>query len=270
MKNSCLFGKVNYYQKYDNFTITETVYPPNSILEPHSHKNHLLSIVLSGSLTENYKLETFNDKSKSIIFKPANEIHSNIFHKQGAKCLNFELSEKWIENLKAYGLDLNKIINTNKLNNDSIITRLKNEYKLNDKYSKLIMEGLLIELFANIFRNEEIKDKDNRPDWLLKAITMIDTSENINISVKQVSDALNIHLITFIKTFKKHFNITPGEYINQKKLTAICNELLEGNKSLLDISYQFNFFDQSHFNKFFKKYLGVTPSEYKRLNKNSY
>lgn len=260
-------GSVAYNRQIGQFKITETFYSPELVLNAHSHEHPVLSIVLDGSLTELYKNKVYEHDPMSIIYKPAQKVHSNKFHDKGARCLNIEFTQNWIERLDEIGLKMDHTLNTKNYQNNSILTRLKNELKTSDKYSEIIIEGLLIELFADIMRSNEQKEKTTTPKWLIEIINYMDSATDEKLSINELATRAGVHPVHLINTFKKYYHVTPGEYLRQKKIDLVCVELCKSGKSLIDIALQFKFSDQSHFNKFFKKYIGVTPSQYIELHK---
>lgn len=80
------------------------------------------------------------------------------------------------------------------------------------------------------------------------------TDFNMSISISQKS---------FIQKFKKHFLLTPSEYIKLKQVNYAIQLLQSNNsKKLIDIGLDSGFYDQSHFIKVFKKFCGVTPKQF--------
>lgn len=77
---------------------------------------------------------------------------------------------------------------------------------------------------------------------------------NMSISISQKS---------FIQKFKKHFHLTPGEYVKLKQVNYAI-QLLQNKSSekLIDIGLDAGFYDQSHFIRVFKKFCGVTPKQF--------
>ena len=262
-------GAVENYRQIGNFIISETSYLPNEVLKAHSHSENILSIVLSGGLTELHNNEAFDLKRMDVTYKPANQVHSNKVGKFGAKCLNIELPQKWIEHIKELGIIADHSLHITGYQNSSFFARLKNELKAQDKYSEVLIDGLLTELFAEMLRISELKGKKAEPKWLLEIVNYIESTTDEKISISDLAEIAKVHPVHLINTFKKYYRITPAEFLRQKKIDLICKELCNSNKPLVDIALQFKFSDQSHFNKFFKRYVGVTPSQYMELNKTS-
>jgi len=80
---------------------------------------------------------------------------------------------------------------------------------------------------------------------------------NLSISISQKS---------FIQKFKRHYLLTPSNYIKLKKVNAAI-QLLQKNSGdkLIDIGLDAGFYDQSHFIKIFKKFCGQKPKEFRKF-----
>lgn len=88
-------------------------------------------------------------------------------------------------------------------------------------------------------------------------------------SLKDFNLSLSITQKSFIQKFKKHYLLTPSQYV---KLTQVnyAIQLMKQTKSgkLTDIGLESGFYDQSHFIKVFKKFCGKTPREFNTEIKN--
>lgn len=68
----------------------------------------------------------------------------------------------------------------------------------------------------------------------------------------------------FTRTFSKHLNVTPYQYILQRKIDRAKVLLSMTDIAITDVSYQLGFGSHANFYKAFKKYVGKSPDEYKR------
>lgn len=68
--------------------------------------------------------------------------------------------------------------------------------------------------------------------------------------------------------FKKLAGMTLQNYINECRQNIIERKLLTTELSVTQLAADFNFTDESHFNKSFKKYWGVSPLKYRMQQKN--
>lgn len=68
----------------------------------------------------------------------------------------------------------------------------------------------------------------------------------------------------FSAYFKRNFDMSYRDYINEYRAKLIEKRLSVPTLTLKEIANEFGFSDASHLNKAFKKYKGVSPSAYKK------
>jgi len=83
------------------------------------------------------------------------------------------------------------------------------------------------------------------------------------LSLKILSEALNL-TETYIGTcFKKHMKTTVMAYVKQRKIERSKQLMKQADLSLTDISDILGFYDLSHFSRVFKKHIGISPTDYR-------
>ncbi len=97
---------------------------------------------------------------------------------------------------------------------------------------------------------------------IVEAVRMIYQSHG-SIRVKELNEKLHISLSPFEKRFRKLVGTSPKKFASIVRFNVALSSL-ENNKSLLEICYENNFFDQAHFIKDFKQFTGVTPDKLKK------
>lgn len=106
--------------------------------------------------------------------------------------------------------------------------------------------------------------KDIQIDKLIvEAITLIYQS-NGTIRIKDLNDKLFISQSPFEKRFRKIVGTSAKKFASIVRFNSVLNNLNE-TKSLTEICYENNFFDQAHFIKDFKQFTGETPENFKRF-----
>jgi AraC-like DNA-binding protein len=86
------------------------------------------------------------------------------------------------------------------------------------------------------------------------------------LSVEDLASASNISVSALERRFRKHFNKTPRQYINEVRLDNGRQLLLETDKSVGVIAVETGFADHSHFTRAFTKQYGMTPSKVRESN----
>lgn len=83
-----------------------------------------------------------------------------------------------------------------------------------------------------------------------------------NVRIGKLSEQLYTSQSPLEKRFRKCVGTTPKKFASIVRFNALLNEL-NSEKSLTDLCYAYQFFDQAHFIKDFRKYTGTTPDEFR-------
>lgn len=98
---------------------------------------------------------------------------------------------------------------------------------------------------------------------IVEAVKLIYQSRG-NIRIKELSEKLFISQSPFEKRFRKLVGTTPKKFASIIRFNAVLDNL-DKTRSLTEICYENNFFDQAHFIKDFKQFTGDTPENFKRF-----
>lgn len=85
-----------------------------------------------------------------------------------------------------------------------------------------------------------------------------------DISVESLASACNISVSALERRFRKHFDKTPRQYINEVRLDNARQMLLETDKAIGTIALETGFSDHSHFTREFRKQYGAPPRAVRR------
>ena len=106
--------------------------------------------------------------------------------------------------------------------------------------------------------------KDIETDKLIVEAVKIIYQAKGTIRIKELNNRLFISQSPFEKRFRKLVGTTPKKFASIVRFNTVLDNLND-TKSLTDICYENNFFDQAHFIKDFKQYTGDTPENFKRF-----
>lgn len=133
-------------------------------------------------------------------------------------------------------------------------TFLDTFYKTGDNKKRvLLLEAFLLKIYKPL-------EKEN---LLQKALNQLTDFENES-SIEKIAQGINLNARTFNRLFGKHFGISPVAF---KKIArfrhSMKNKLFhERVKTLTEIGYESNFYDQSYFIKMYKNLTGNNPSKF--------
>jgi AraC-like DNA-binding protein len=148
---------------------------------------------------------------------------------------------------------------------DALYTWAKHLQKV--KHTQNQTENLLLDVYQKYLNQKSGSKKI--PAWAkeLKEIIQDQIDTNLTLSLKEVSQSLNVHPTYLSREFSKYFDdLSFGDYIRKLRIEKAIQLLRDSDHSLSEVAYLTGFSDQSHFNRIFKKYTQQNPSEYRKKN----
>ncbi len=106
--------------------------------------------------------------------------------------------------------------------------------------------------------------KDIETDKLIIEAVKLIYQSNGTIRVKEINEKLFISQSPFEKRFRKVVGTTAKKFASFVRFNSVLDNMSK-TKSLTEICYENNFFDQAHFIKDFKQFTGDTPEKFKHF-----
>lgn len=232
-----------------SYTIIETIVPMETTVLPHL--GLVIAIQFKGDV-----LSCNNDKNESIPALTVSGIRKNFrrfsykantgtilisFTETGA----FSLFGKTVFDLFGFAEPLENLVKSYLLKElQERIVSASNQDRI------MLIENFIIASLKNL-----VPDK-----LVLNAIAKIQYSKGLH-KIKDISKQLYISQDAFEKRFRNIVGSTPKQYSTIVKLKSIVESQKQHN-SLTQLSYNFEFYDQSHFIKQFKDFAGQTPKDF--------
>lgn len=136
------------------------------------------------------------------------------------------------------------------------------KYHQNEKHTANPIEAVFLDVYKKFLKSKGGKV----PVWAkeLKEIIQDQIDTNLALSLKSISQSLNVHPSYLSREFSKYFDdLSFGDYIRKLRIEKAI-QLLGTGSSLAEIAYLTGFSDQSHFTRIFKKQTGSNPSAYRK------
>jgi AraC family transcriptional regulator len=266
----CFAGRELGRRELGGFTVCETLYRPDQDIPHHSHEMTYISIVLRGSYTEYCDSKSAEVSLGQVIFHLAGESHSNRFHESGGQVLNIELSQAFLERLThSRGIPANRRRILNSSYALQLGLRLRKEFSEADVPSCLAIEGLTMELMAEIFRDQIVRQKLRNCTWLDNVMEILNDRYNQRITLDDLASSVSVHPVHLARAFRKRYLYSVGEHIRKLRIEAACRELLNSDDSISEVALRTGFSDQSHLCRALKRYAGMSPLHFRRAKQQS-
>lgn len=106
--------------------------------------------------------------------------------------------------------------------------------------------------------------KIKNEDAIYRAVCFINENLENDLSIKTISQNINMSKSVLYDKFHHYFHCTVSEYIKKKRISKSVEFLIKTDLSMEEISQKVGFSSASYFTKIFKKQMGVTPVKYKK------
>ncbi|MFV0480231.1 MAG: AraC family transcriptional regulator [Anaerorhabdus sp.] len=147
------------------------------------------------------------------------------------------------------------------------IKTLYQEAKAKSDSYALISQNLLEVLLINIIRRTQVHltveapKKSTRECAYVKQY--IDKHFYEDISLEKLCELSFINKYYLVHSFKKYYNVSPIQYLQQRRLDEACNLLKNTDFSISEISQIVGMSSESYFIQVFKKNFKTTPRRYR-------
>lgn len=241
------------------------MYLPNTRLRHHSHPNAYFCITLSGTYEEIYGNRQRGCKPSTLVFHPADEVHADHFLEKGGHLFRLEISGSWANRIHPYSSVLQTAADFTGGPLITLVTKLYRECYQPDSVSNLVIEGLALEIIAEMSRCKTIKSGHNQPRWVLQAKEFLHEHFAEKLNPAAMAELLDVHPVHLARTFRRFHGCTMGEYVRQLRIETSARYLSTSDMPIADISALVGFVDQSHFSKNFKRSTGFAPAQYRNI-----
>lgn len=261
-----IYGRCLRKVEVAGFTVMDAVYPPGMQLHHHSHEQATLSFVLKGRFCETLSSGSENCGPQSLISRPPGAAHANLYGPEGARNLIIEVSSSRLDLIQTYARINMRPMICRGGQQALLAVRLHRELDACDRASILTIEGLALELLAEIWCHRAVGVPASI-SCLKRAEEYLHSNFDQPIGLADVAFAAGVHPAYLARVFRLRRRCTVGEYLRQIRLTWAAEQLGTSDAPIADISLRAGFYDQSHFTNRFKQFTGLTPSAFRQAHR---
>jgi len=227
--------------------------PPGLRLRSHTHGSSQLVFVLEGSYRERWAGRDLRLRPGSVIFRPADAPHANVF--DGGEVLALLVSyrrDRLPGSARSPGpIEVPPLL-------ADLRAQVEVELRRDDPESALALEGLALLLAARVTR---FARAGRPPAWLADALHFIDTRHTDSIGLSAVAAAVGRSRTTVAAAFRRFVGRSAGDTIRGTQVRSAVARLRGSNLPLAEVAVECGFYDQAHMGRWVKRATGLTPGE---------
>jgi len=188
------------------------------------------------------------------------------------------MQEKYMEPLKRKIFHLPSYLKGEQSWEKDIINKFNEIFKI---YSgkklgyELSIKALLYLILSDIFSNDGFSSRKERTpseiyqsERLKSVLNYIHENYSKKLTIKDMSQIVNMSEGHFCRFFKQMVRRTPIDYLNNYRMNEATKLLLEKDKKIFEVALDVGFDNFSYFINIFKHYLNCTPSQYRNKTRN--
>lgn len=220
-------------------------------VERHTHEEPHFVLVLAGGYMSSARGAPEISSAPLLVFNPAGTTHQDRFYGGRGRFL---------------------AVSGGPTENEIDATILRQPYamwsarsilaELQSSWDPLVAEARALQLISLVQKpsSDEPRDAASPPTWVGRAVEMIFTSDDRDLSIADIAGNVGVHPVHLARVFRLYLGCAPGEYLRGRRLERAVALLGSGLASLADISADAGFCDQAHMTRTFRRRLGATPS----------
>lgn len=225
----------------------------------HAHEHAFFYFVLQGKSTERFGSRTRVVVAGTLVFHPAGQSHANHWHAAG-QCLHLELAPATLAWARELGAALDQTVEFRGGWPVWLAGRIHRELAAADTVAPLALEGLALELLAEVSRPAGASTSEQSPCCLRQARAFLDAHFADQVSLAEAAAAAGVHPSHLARVFRRQMGCSVGEYIRVLRVDFACRELVRGRLPLSQIAMAAGFTDQSHLTRCVRQRTGMTPA----------
>lgn len=243
------------------FELKEIQHPAGVFIPKHSHRNAHIGFILNGGFTETFTRKTLECRPLSVSYIAPGLPHTDDF-RHGVHCVVLEISAARLSQVRGLAaLDAPVFVNGGRA--AWLALKMYGEASGNDAASLLAVEGLGLEMLAELARVKAQPAETKSPRWLERARELLHMRVRETLTHDEVAREVGVHPVYLATLFRRHFRCTIGEYVRGLRIEFAASQLVSSDQSLCEIGLAAGFSDQSHFSKVFKRHTGMSPGSFR-------
>lgn len=227
----------------------------------HSHGQAFFDLSLGGCIHDHWRGGGRLRTPSSLTYLPIGEAHRT-WQDEDTWTFQVVMPEAWLDRVREAHAFREDVALFERRWPTWAAYRLFAEFKRRDDLSPMVVESLLQDLLLGSFGSP--RKSSGRPRWLDGAEDYLRAHFLGPVGPDEVAEAIGVHPAYLMRTFRRHYGQTMGEFVRELRVAHAC-QLLAGETPIAEVAVATGFADQSHLHRTFRGLVGMTPLEYRRV-----
>ena len=234
--------------------------PPRTVPD-HTHETAHLVLVMAGDyVTTAMPMEP--GRPPRLIYNPPGTTHADRFRRNHGVFFTLSVSDRQLESLRSERLPARPLAIASGPA-VRIARRLTRVCESGPRRSRVRAEDLCFDLLLSLSHDAE-RSRPRPPPWLLATRETLSTAYGDAPPIHDLAATAAVHPVHLIRSFRRFFGVTPGEFLRERRLEAAAQLLRTADLPIVEIALRTGFADQSHFTRLFSRAHAISPAAFRR------
>ena len=244
------------------FRIVESLHAPGLTLTRHCHEWSTITVVLAGDFTESFPDGPRLCHTNTVLVKPPQVPHSNLYGSRGARCLIAEIrSVGAATDGKPGASGIERVQFSAHGGASRLAVHIAQVFRDADDAGRMSLESLL---YQAIEPEDIHAHHRSRCSAVQRAIEYMHAGFHRPMLLTDVAAVAGLHPTYMARAFRRHFNRTPGDLLRHLRANWAAHLLVETDHPISAVAQRSGFSDQSHLTRVFGRRMGASPGRYRR------
>ena len=234
--------------------------PPVEVPD-HTHDTaHLVLVIEGGYVTTASALEP--GRPASLVYNPPGTSHNDRFLENRGIFFTLSVADRHLESLRSAALPTRPLA----LSSGPAVRLARRLARVCEAWpprSRPRTEKLCFDLLLGL-RNDAEPSRPRPPDWLVAARRTLSSRYDDAPALRELAAEAEVHPVHLIRSFRRFFGVTPGEFVRERRLAAAAELLGATDLPIVEIALRAGFADQSHFTRAFRRAHATSPAAFRR------
>jgi AraC family transcriptional regulator len=220
-------------------------------------------LVVKGGYSESCGSSAVYCRRPTLVLQPPEQAHCDQICSDGAEDLIVEIMPDRLADIKRALPIFRQPAYFDEGPALALARRLHRQFLRTDAASCLAVEGLVLEVLAEVARKRSDEFSGAAPAWLRRVCDLLHDCVAEQLSLETLARDAGVHPTHLCRAFRKHFQSSIGEYVRRLRVRKAGEELTRTTHPIAQIAQTTGFYDQAHLNRAFRNHFGMTPGEFR-------
>lgn len=245
-------------------SVVDAWFPPNAILEPHTHPRPIFAVMLAGSFCNQIAGRQYDCTSASFWTEPLGEKHANRGGSMGARVFVVQPDPARTDVFEPFARLVDEVHFGRQGTLALDARRVFAEIGSDDRLAPVAIDSLVLSMLVTAARlTTRTRHHARAPRWVQQAREYVHEHYRRSIRIADVAALVGVQPSRLAHVFRQFYGSTVGEYARAQRLGWALEQLEHSETPIAVIAMSAGFCDQSHLTREVKRALGVGAAGYR-------